>query len=129
MKGFEVRFRGKTVRIAVNEPMVLSVIAQKIHGKIDMGVRGWLMDTDTRLVWVLADDLKQGDEIIIERKEVEQSSAPMFPPADFDPNRPLTPEEEQDMWQYKLKYFQKLEKTLLAEGHITNNEYCHSPQE
>ena len=119
MKGFEVRFRGETVRVAVNEPIVFSAIVQKIRGKIDMNVGGWLMDSDTRPVWMVADDLKEGDEIIIERKEVGESSTPLPPPPDYVPNRPFTPEEEQEMWQYQLQYFRELEKVLKKEGLIS----------
>ena len=121
MKGFEVKFRGETVSIAVNEPIVMTVIAQKRHGKMDMDVSGWLMDTDTHPVWMFADNLKEGDEIIIERKEVERSSTPLTPPPDYDPNQPLTSEQLQEMWQYKLQYFRKLENILQKEGLITSD--------
>jgi len=121
MKGFEVRFREKTVRIAINESMVMSVIVQKIRGKIDMCVNGWLMDTDTHPVWMFADDLKQGDEIIIERKETAESSPPLLPPSDYVPNRSLSPEEIREMWQYKLCYFRKIENILRKEGLITGD--------
>jgi hypothetical protein len=121
MKGFEVRFRGETVRIAVDEPISLSIIVQKVRGKLDMSVHGWLMDADTHPVWMLADDLKQGDEIIIERKEVEQSSTPLSPPPDFDPEQLLSPKQIQEMWQYKLQYFRKLENVLWKEGLIDND--------
>ena len=109
MKGFEVRFRGETVRIAIDEPMVISVIANKRHGKLDLNVGGLMIDTDTHPVWMQVDDLKEGDEIIIERKEVEQSSTPLSPPPNYDPNRTLTPEEKREFYQYKLQYFRKIE--------------------
>ena len=118
MKDFEVRFRGETVKVAVDEPMVMTVIAQKRHGKTDLCVSGWMIDTDMHPVWMRADDLKQGDEIIIERKAVEQSSPPLTPPSDYVPNQPLTSEQLQEMWQYKLQYFRKLEDVLKKEGHI-----------
>jgi hypothetical protein len=118
MKGFEVSFRGNSVEIAVDEPMVFTVIVQKVRGKMDMGVRGWLTDTDTNHVWMLADDLRQGDEIIIERKEVEQSSTPLSPPPDYDPNQPFTPELINEMQLSKLQYFYNLEKVLKKEGLI-----------
>ena len=117
MKGFEVSFRGKTVSIKADETIVFSVIVQKVRGKMDMNVCGW-MDTDIHPVWMVADDLKQGDEIIIERKEVEQSSPPLTPPSDYVPNQPLTSEQLQEMWQYKLQYFRKLESVLQKEGFI-----------
>jgi hypothetical protein len=118
MKGFEVRFRGKSVEIAVNESISLSIIAQKVHGKMNISVGGWLIDADTHPVWISADDLKLGDEIIIERKEVRQSAAPLLPPSDFDPNCPLMPKEKQDMQQYMLRYFRELERLLQKEGFI-----------
>ncbi len=96
----------------------MSIIVQKLRGKLNINANGWLMDADTYPVWMSADDLKQGDEITIERKEVDESSPPLLPPSDFDSNRPLTPEQEQEMWQYKLKYFQKLEEILHKEGLI-----------
>jgi len=118
MKGFEVRFRGKIVRIAVNEPIALSVFVKKVNGKLDMNVEGVLMDADIRSVWMSADNLKQGDEIIIKRKEVEESSPTLFPSSDVYPNLPLTPEQLQEMWQYKLKYFYEIESFLQQEGLI-----------
>jgi len=125
MKGFEVTFRGKTVRIAVNEPIVFCVLVKKIHGQLDMSVNASLLNTHihTQLSWMWADDLKEGDEIFIERKEVEESSPTLFPPAYFDPNNPPapptpTPEQHHEMWQYRLKRFRDIESLLHKEGLI-----------
>ena len=130
MKGFEVTFRGKTVKIAVNEPIGLSVLVQKVRGKIDMHVAGCLMDNDTHPVWMLADDLKEGDEIVIKRKEVEERSPPLLPPADYDPSQPptLTPDQLHEMWQGQLKYFRTLESFLQKEGLIPSDVTARLPE-
>ena len=118
MKGFEVSFRGETVRISVNELSVFSVVVNKVRGKMDMHVGGLLMDVEKYPAWMAAEDLKQGDEIIITRKEVEESSPTLVPPPDFDPNSLLTPEKLKEIWQYQLKYFYSIERVLQQEGLI-----------
>ena len=67
---------------------------------------------------MFADDLKPGDEIIIERKEAGQSSKPLPPPLDYNPDQPFTSEQIQEMRQQQLQYFRRLEEVLLKEGLI-----------
>jgi hypothetical protein len=120
-KGFEVRFRDKTVQIAVNESMSMSVIVQTVYdGTITLRVGGFMSDTILSHTWLSADDLKLGDEIVIERKETEQSSEPIDTVYDFrGPSiSELSPEEKENILKYQLGYFHALENKLKNEGLI-----------
>jgi hypothetical protein len=117
MKGFEVRFRDKTVKIAVNESMSMTIIIQKLRGKMDLHVGAWLIDTDKHVAWIGAEELHVGDEIVIERKEIDESSLPLVPPPGFDPSY-RSPEDIADMWEIQKQRFRELENKLKEEGLI-----------
>jgi intein/homing endonuclease len=121
-KGFEIRFRDKTVQIAVNEPIVMSVITQTVYDDVvTLSVGGLIVDTHTS--WLYADDLKPGDEIVIEQKEIEQSSEPINTRLHDSgscciANDELSPEEKEKMLKLRLERFHALENKLREEGLI-----------
>jgi hypothetical protein len=122
-KGFEVRFRDKTVQIAVNEPISMSVITQTHDNVISVRVGGLMSATMLSHTWLYADDLKLGDEVVIERKEIEQSSEPvdtrqLIPGTCCAVNSELSPEEKEQMLKYQLEWFHALENKLREEGLI-----------
>jgi hypothetical protein len=114
MKGFEVKFRGKTVDIAVNEPISMTIIAQKAHGKMELRVSAWLIDLNEHVTWI-DDELRVGDEIVVERKEIGKSSTPLPPPPNFDASN-MSSKDIAAMWEAKRQYFQELESKLKEEG-------------
>jgi hypothetical protein len=117
MKGFEVRFKDKTVEIAVNEPVSMTIIAQKVRGKIDLRIGAWLMDANKHVVWIESDELHIGDEIVIERKDIDKSSCTLVSPPGFDPSY-MPPKDIANMWEIKKHRFLQLENKLKKEGLI-----------
>jgi hypothetical protein len=124
-KGFEVTFRNETVKIAVNEHTSMSVLVQTFRGEHTISVGGLMLDTMLFHCWLFAYDLKLGDEIIIERKEVEQSSEPVSANLFISASQggtykaaELTAEEEEKILKCRLKYFHSLENKLKEEGLI-----------
>jgi hypothetical protein len=117
MKGFEVKFRNRIVKITVEEPIAMTIIAQKVRGKMDLQVGAWLSDIDKYVAWIEPNELIVGDEIIIERKEIEKSSAPLAPPPDFDPTY-MSPDDISEMWKVRKQFFLRLERKLKEEGLI-----------
>jgi hypothetical protein len=114
-KGFEIRFRDKIVEIAVNRMASMSIFVHKIRGKFDLSVMGKLKpDEEQYDCWIFADDLILGEEIIVERKDFKQSSAPLIFPDSW--NVPVLDKKEELQW--KLKRFHALEKLLSDEGLI-----------
>jgi hypothetical protein len=117
MKGFEVRFRDKTVEIAVNEPISMSIIVQKVRGRMELHVGALLIDVDKYIDWIGPNKLNVGDEIVIERKEIDRSSAPLVPPSGFDPAY-MSSKDIAEMWKIKKQQFLQLENKLKEEGLI-----------
>ncbi|MDR0814608.1 MAG: hypothetical protein LBN37_02525 [Bacteroidales bacterium] len=113
-RGVEVRFRNKIIQVAINEPMVLSIMVEKIRGELFFRVTGFMSDTDIHHVWYYAEDLKIGDEVMIERKEIEISSEPL---ATYPIDPPLAKTKE-ELLQEKLRIFRALEKQLKEKGLI-----------
>jgi len=118
-KGFEVRFRDKTVRVAVNESICLTIIAQERYGERSLSVGALMSDTWITHFWLSVDDLKLGDKIIIERKEIEESSEPVYTSPFFGYKAPaLTEDQKIKINRDRLDNFHKLENKLKEEGLI-----------
>ncbi|MDR2424706.1 MAG: hypothetical protein LBD59_08285 [Prevotellaceae bacterium] len=97
-KGFEITYRDQTVAIDVNEQTSVSVIVQKIRGKFDLMAHGFIYP-DKHLYGIYEPELKEGDEIIITRKNVAQSPYLRNPADAVEMQRgccsmPLNPEEK-----------------------------------
>lgn len=77
MKGFEVKFRGHEVQMSERQMNVMSVHIRKESDLFSITVGGIMNDKETHCTQCFVYDLKEGDEITIERKELEQSSPPV----------------------------------------------------
>jgi hypothetical protein len=110
MKGFEIKFGNNTINIADNEQVVVNIMVEKIHEQLNFHCSGFVIDKNIYLSWYHG-DLKLGDEIVIERKEIEKSSEPIKRSGDSD----LTAEEFAEI---KLKNFHILEGQLQEKGLI-----------
>ncbi|MDR0682434.1 MAG: hypothetical protein LBG15_11400 [Dysgonamonadaceae bacterium] len=93
----------------------MSIFVQKIRGKFDLSVIGNLKsEGEPYRCWMFADDLVLGEEVIIERKEIKQSSDPLSFP---DSGKIPVPNEKEEL-QWKLRRFHTLEELLSEEGLI-----------
>jgi hypothetical protein len=121
-KGFEIQFRDKIARIAVGKLSSMSIFVQKVRGKFDLSVTGIKPDGEQLDCWIFADDLILGDEIIIERKEIKQSSEPIQTTYLVNGFRAVpevwTDEQKNEWTQWKLKRFFELKKLLSEESLI-----------
>jgi hypothetical protein len=110
MRGFEIRFGNNTIRIAENEQTATSVIVEKVRERLGFHCGGFVVDKNLHLSWYHG-YLKLGDEIIIEREEIEKSSEPIITASASG----LTAEE---LTERKLKDFRVLENQLKEKGLI-----------
>ncbi|MDR1340738.1 MAG: hypothetical protein LBK58_11900 [Prevotellaceae bacterium] len=108
MRGFEIKFGNNTIRIAENEQV--SIMIEKIYDQLNFHCGGFITDKNIHLSWYHG-NLKLGDEIIIERKEFEESSEPII----TSEVSGLTAEE---LAEKKLKDFRVLENQLKEKGLI-----------
>jgi hypothetical protein len=108
MKGFEVKVKNDTVRVATNADTVISIIVQKHDNKLSVSIGGLSNDTMLHYLWYFTNDLKLDDEVIIEKKEFEQSSEPI----EIYPALKLSVEEKKKLLQQKLQRFRFLEIQL-----------------
>ncbi|MDR0604488.1 MAG: hypothetical protein LBG80_09330 [Bacteroidales bacterium] len=110
MKGFEIKFGNNTLRIAEDEQMTISVMVEKIYGQLNFHCSGYIVNKNLHFSWYHG-NLKSGDEIVIERKEIEETSMPII----NSEGQYLTAEEPEEN---KLKNFSVLENYLKEKGLI-----------
>ncbi|MDR1886559.1 MAG: hypothetical protein LBQ70_01470 [Prevotellaceae bacterium] len=114
-KGVEVKFRDKIVRVALNEAMIVDVMVEKIRGELFFRIAGSVEDTEVHHVWYYTEDLKTGDEIVIERKVIEKSTEPV---ATHPVDPEFFPKTKAELLQNKLRSFRALEAQLKEKGLI-----------
>jgi hypothetical protein len=116
MKGLEVTFGGKTVRVAKTEHLSLSILINRINDDdLRFHFSGLAADTKLAHVWYV-ENLKLGDEIIIKHirnEEIDKSSETI---CTHPYNTPKLTVEEQ--LQGELEHFRKLESMLKEKGLI-----------
>ncbi len=76
-KGFEVKFRGHEVQMSEYQLYVMSVNVQKVDDLFSISIGGVMNDKETLCTLHYEYDLREGDEITIERKYLEHSSDPV----------------------------------------------------
>ena len=119
MIGFEIKFRGETIRTAIAEGSN-GVIVGKRENEFYLDVSGMEKETQTFHRWFYKENLKLGEEIEIEVKDIEQTSEPMNPeqymPYFSGTFEQRTEEERNVINQKRLESFYALENKLLEEG-------------
>jgi hypothetical protein len=114
MKGFEIKVKNETVRIALNEHTVVSIIIQKHNDELSVQIGGLMTDTMLHYGWYSTDSLKLGDEVIITKKEIEQSSEPVG----ISPALKRSLEEKEQTLQDMINKSRELEAKLKEAGLI-----------
>jgi hypothetical protein len=112
MKGLEVTYKGKTIDVAGNEHLVMSVIIEKVGADLRYSFSGLATDKSLSQVWDYANELEMGDEFIIRKKEIDKSSEPIH----IQSVEPF-PDKEETL-QIQLKRFRELEAKLKEKGLI-----------
>jgi hypothetical protein len=77
-KGFEVKFRDCCIRMSERQMNLMDVVIRKESDLFILSVGGIMSDKETHCSLCCVYDLGEGDEITIERKDIEQSSPPIF---------------------------------------------------
>lgn len=119
MKGLQVTFRGKTIRIAPEFRENIFLYKRNDYFHINIG--GLEIKSDDDVIahnWIDA-ELQLGESIEIEIKEIQKSSEPSEKKTAFANSAPLSDSEVKKMFQEKLNYFYVLEKLLKSEGLIS----------
>ncbi len=114
-KGFEVKFRDCSVQMSERQMNVMSVHIRKESDLFSITVGGIMNDKETLCTQCFVYDLKEGDEITIEHKELEQGSPPVSMPDSYVVGKE-PPEIAHN--QYRLTLFHDLEAYLTEKGLI-----------
>ncbi|MDR2774092.1 MAG: hypothetical protein LBC19_05010 [Tannerella sp.] len=114
-KGFEVKFRDCSVKMSECQLDVMSVTVRKEDDLFSVGVTGLMNDRKTHCTLGYAYGLGEGDEITIERKALEQSSAPVTLPDSHVPDRELP---DKAWKRHMLAFFHDMEAYLKGKGLI-----------
>ena len=115
MIGFEIKFRGETIRTAIAEGSN-GVIVGKRENEFYLDVCGMEKETQTFHRWCYKEDLKLGEEIVVEVKDIEQVSELLSQEQYMPPLSQCTKEEINAINQKRLASFYALEKKLQEEG-------------
>jgi hypothetical protein len=94
---------------------VMDVLIQKESTLFSITVGGLMNDKETHCTLCYAYGLEAGDEVTIERKDIEQSSPPVTMPDAYIPGK--EPPDEASR-QHRLALFRELEAELKAKGLI-----------
>lgn len=113
IKGFELKFRGHNVQMSERQMDVMEIKILKQHDLFSIFVGGIMSDGQKLSTLLFENDLCEGDEIIIERKELEQSSPPVAMPVSYAVGK--EPAEVAHN-QYRLALFYDLEAYLTEKG-------------
>lgn len=114
-KGFEVKFRDRIIQMSERQMNVMSVFIRKESDLFSIRVGGLMNDKETHCTQCFVSDLKEGDEITIERKELEQSSPPVTMQDSYVAGKE-PPEIAHN--QHRLALFHDLEAYLTEKGLI-----------
>lgn len=115
-KGFEVRFRDCSIQMSECQMNLMSVFIKKESDLFSLSVGGILNDKETHCTLCYVYDLKEGDEITIERKDIDQSSNSITMPDSYIPGQ--EPPDEANR-QHRLSLYRDLEAKLKEKGLIS----------
>jgi hypothetical protein len=114
-KGVEIKFRDRSIQMSERQMDVRDVFIQKMHDLFSITVGGLMKDKKTHCTLYYAYDLREGDEITIERKELEQSSDSITMPDSYVPGKEPPDEAHR---QCRLTWYRELEAKLKEKGLI-----------
>jgi hypothetical protein len=79
MLGFEVTLNGRSITAAIKKGVLTVILTNRnMHDRdeISLNVAGLNLEAGTDTTWLKQEEIKEGDEIIIKIKKVEQVTAP-----------------------------------------------------
>jgi hypothetical protein len=114
-KGFEIKFRDRSIQMSERQMDVMDVVIRKESDLFSIAVGGLMNDRETHCTLYYAYDLREGDEITIERKDIEQSSDSVTFSDSYVPGK--EPPDEACR-QHRLALYRDLEAKLKEKGLI-----------